>query len=98
MMVPRPIHIVAPEGAAVLNLEVYEESGEMICAIRHMVGEINALPKRWLGAVRREIGNIEALVRNAGCAELRVAGRDWSRILTDYEPLPGIPNRLRKRL
>jgi hypothetical protein len=29
---------------------------------------------------------------------MRLGGRDWSKILPDYEPLDGVPNGLRKRL
>jgi hypothetical protein len=48
--------------------------------------------------MRGELRKIENIARDAGCTEMRVAGRDWSRILPDYEPMPGIENRLRKAL
>lgn len=45
------------------------------------------------------MAEFERRMKAEGVAEMRVAGRDWSRVLTNYEPLPGgSPNRLRKRL
>lgn len=85
-------------GSALLTLEVYDEDGTLVCGITGLNGHITLPPKAWLRFVRAEMTIIEDQARAAGCAEVRVAGRDWSRILKDYEPLPGITNRLRKRL
>lgn len=77
--------------------EIYEEDGDLICGLLDMEGSFDR--GTLVTVARREMKNIEALARNAGCSEMRVAGRNWSRVLTDYQPLPGdIPNRLRKRL
>ncbi len=97
MRVP-PISIDGPEGGVVVNLDVYEENGAMVCGIHAMAGKIKAPPKRWVRVVREELARIEALVRNAGCVEIRLCGRDWGRVLPDYEHYDGVPNGLRKRL
>jgi hypothetical protein len=80
-------------------LETYEEDGVLVCGVYRLDGTIRLEPKAWLRAVRAEMTKLETIARDAGCAEMRIAGRDWSRVLPDYEPLPGgKPNRLRKRL
>lgn len=83
---------------ATLTLEVYEEEGRKICGLFQLSGSIPLPPRQWLALIRTEITTLERIARNAGCTELRLGGRDWSRILPDYEPLDGIPNGLRKRL
>lgn len=87
-----------PNGGGLVTLEIYEEGERRICGIHRIEGQLRLPPKAWLKAIRTELNKIEAIAREAGCMEMRVAGRDWSRILTDYEPMPGIENRLRKRL
>ena len=79
--------------------EVYEEGDRRICGIHTLEGDINLPPKQWLRTVRSELKTLETIAKQAGCAEMRVAGRDWSRVLPDYERMAGpIPNRLRKAL
>lgn len=85
-------------GEVAVTFELYEEAGELICGIYQFEGVMPFPPKTWLKLIRTEIKTIERLARDAGCVELRLGGRDWSRILPDYEPLDGIPNGLRKRL
>jgi hypothetical protein len=89
--------LVFQGGTATLTLEIYEEGDELICGLLDLKGKFDR--GAFLTSVRREMKTIETLARDAGCVEMRLAGRDWSRVHTDYEPLPGDkPNRLRKRL
>lgn len=70
-----------------------------MCGVYDLRGRINLPPRRWLRLVRRTMAEFEKRASAAGVTEMRVAGRDWSRVLTDYEPLEGkTPNLLRKRL
>jgi hypothetical protein len=85
-------------GEGRILLEVYGDGDRMIAGIRKLYGWINVPPKQWLRIVRAEIRTIERICKESGCRELRVAGRDWSRILTDYEPYDGPRNGLRKVL
>jgi len=42
---------------------------------------------------------LERIAKAAGCVEMRIEGRDWSRILKDYQPWPqGEGHGLRKAL
>jgi hypothetical protein len=92
-----PVPLSFPGGAATVTFETYEEDGELICGLLDLKGKFDR--GAFIASVRRELKTIEELAREAGCVEMRLAGRDWSRVLTDYEPLPGgEPNRLRKRL
>jgi len=80
-------------------VQVFEEAdGTKVCGIRQMFGTIKAPPKAWVRAVREEVGKIEDVARKAGCDELRIAGRDWSRIFPEYEQVLDLRNGLRKRL
>jgi hypothetical protein len=88
-----------PNGAGLVTLEVYQlESGTKVCGIHHIEGRLNLPPKKWLATMRAELLIIEENAKKAGCGEVRIAGRDWSNILRDYEPIEGIPNGLRKVL
>jgi hypothetical protein len=48
--------------------------------------------------VREQMRLIEQMAKESGVTEMRVAGRDWSRVLRDYEPFDEVPNGLRKVL
>ena len=93
-----PFRVVRPEGEVQITLQVFEEDGRLVCGIKYVDGAIPARPKAWLKAVREEVDKIAGLAREAGCRELRIAGRDWSRVFPDYEPLDGVPNGLTKEL
>lgn len=94
----QPVTVRVPNGMARLALQVFEEDGRVICGIYHLEGHLFLRPKAWLRTMRAEMTRIEGLAKNAGCEELRLCGRDWSRIFPDYEPLGGLKNGLRKVL
>lgn len=88
-----------PEGSVMMVVQVFEEAdGTKVLGIKQMFGSIKAPPKAWVAAVREEVAKIEGVARNAGCDEMRIAGRDWSRILSDFETCDGLTNGIRKRL
>jgi hypothetical protein len=87
-----------PHGEGLVTLEIYPEGNGLVCGIYRIEGRLRLPPKQWLRTMRGELRKIENIARDAGCTEMRVAGRDWSSILPDYEPMPGIENRLRKVL
>jgi hypothetical protein len=87
-------------GKCEITLEVYEENDALICAVYQLEGTIKAKPKAWLGVVRTELATLEGVAREAGCAEMRMAGRFKNSIFPDYEPFEpssGLDG-LRKRL
>ena len=87
----QPIGIVRPG--------VREEDGKPYCLIHTLSGTITLGPKAWLKAVRDEIWKLERIARQAGCTEMRIEGRDWSRILPGYSHWPaGDGHGLRKAL
>lgn len=80
---------------------VVEDDGTKVAGIYQLDGKINRRPKAWLRAVRREVARLEQAAREAGCDELRIAGRDWSRVLPGFERMtdaPQLRNGLRKVL
>lgn len=93
-----PFTIRMPKGEAWMALQVFEENDRICCGIYHLEGGLDQPPKQWVRIVRDEMKKIETLAIEAGCAELRLGGRDWSRIFPEFEPLPGIANGLRKVL
>lgn len=95
----QPIGIVRPGIRVFIRLEVYEDEGRMVCLIHTLSGKISLGPKAWLQAVRDEIWKLERIARSAGCAEMRIEGRDWSRVLPSYSDWPaGEGHGLRKVL
>lgn len=96
-----PIGIIRAGVRVFIRLEAYEDDGAVVCLIHTLSGEVNLRPKAWLQAVRDEITKLERIARSAGCAEMRIEGRDWSRVLRglNYEPWPeGEGHGLRKAL
>lgn len=86
-------------GGGFAILEVYREGGATVCGIYKLEATVDLKPKAWLRTIRAEIRKLEALAGRAGCDEFRVSGRDWSRVLTDYQRMDGdAPNLLVKRL
>lgn len=94
-----PVRLVGDGYDAEAIFEVFSEGGETICGLYQLKGKIGLKPKAWLSVVRDHVTQFEALAKNAGCAELRIAGRDWSRVLPDYQRKTGdSPNLIFKRL
>jgi hypothetical protein len=87
-------------GECTVTLEVYWEDGKVICSVDHLEGWIGLPPKAWVRTIRAELAQIETIARDAGCDEIRLAGRNWSRVLPDYEPFKPVSNTngLRKAL
>lgn len=96
-MLLSPFDVVTPYGAAAITLEVYEEADALVAGIRGC-DIVHPTKGRLLSAVRSAMPVIEDICRKAGIQELRLGGRDWSRLLKDFQPLDGVPNGLRKRL
>lgn len=95
----QPIGIVRPGVRVLIRIEVYEDAGQMVCLIHTLSGTISLGPKAWLNAVRDEIWKLERIARQAGCVEMRIEGRDWSRVLPGYSHWPaGEGHGLRKVL
>lgn len=94
----KPFRIERPGCRAVIRLEVIEEPTGLVCVIDKIKGRIDLPRRQWVAAVREEIGKIEGIAKSAGCNEMRLGGRHWARVLTDYEPLAGVTNGLRKAL
>lgn len=89
-MILQPQGIVLPGVKVFVTLEAYEEGGQLVCLFHTLSGEINLGPKAWLRVVRDHMRVIERIAQNAGCKEMRIEGRDWSRVLKPlgYEPWP----------
>jgi hypothetical protein len=80
------------EGAICGLVVVMFEEGA--CWLLYAVGRIE---KPRLVNARALVAGFEELARRNGCSEMRLKGRDWSRVLPDYERA-GEGNELMKRL
>jgi hypothetical protein len=68
--------------------------------IVYIGGQVLGSPREWIGRVRTLMSYFEGIARAEGCAEMRIEGRDWSRMLPAYERLIERPgrNELRRML
>ncbi len=94
----KPFRIDFPGVRGVVRLEVIEEPTGLVCVIDKVRGRIDLPRTEWLRSVRDITRWIEGKAIAAGCNEMRLGGRKWQRVLTDYEPLSGVKNGLRKAL
>jgi len=86
------------EANGYLVVEVSQEDGRLVGWVSYAIGGFTGGPKARLAMIRHGLAEIENAMRNAGCAENRICGRDWSRVLPDYEPFTERRNGLRKVL
>ncbi len=69
------------------------------CWINYVAGDVRGGPRAFVSEVRSIVDEIEVLARAAGCIEMRIGGRNWSRVFPGWERVdPKHPNRMRKRL
>jgi hypothetical protein len=78
--------------------EVLTLDGVTVLWLPYLAGITKMSPKAWLKMARGLMRHYEDCGRAAGCAEIRIGGRDWSRVFPDFERFDDKPNRLRKRL
>jgi len=71
-----------------ITLEAYDDNGQHVCLIHTLSGRIELGPKAWVEAVRDEVRKLERIAGRAGCAEMRIEGRNWTRVLA---PLGYVP-------
>jgi hypothetical protein len=90
--------VFLPNGGGLVTLEIYAEDNRMVCGIYEIEGRLDERPKQWLRTMRAELEKLEGIARDAGCEEMRIAGRDWSRVFPGYTPFDGAENGLRKAL
>lgn len=83
---------------AYLVLRVQEMEGVLCCYIGYLGGKFSGGPKAFATFVRNVTATIERKAKDIGCKEVRVGGRDWSRVLTDYDAFDGMNNGLRKAI
>lgn len=90
------VHIHGGTGLFIAHVGVFD--GVLACWVPYIVAFSRMGPKNWLKTIRAITARIEDSARSIGCAEVRVGGRDWSRVLIGYAPFDDKPNRLRKVL
>lgn len=90
----RLLHISGPGGC----LMVIEITDDLVCWVKYLAGAIEGGPKARVALMREAVARMESVARNAGCTEIKLCGRDWSRVLKNYRPLEGHPNGLTKEL
>jgi hypothetical protein len=79
-------------------LMVIELTNDLVCWTKYLAGNIEGGPKARVAIIRAAVRHLETVARDAGCTEHRLCGRDWQRILPDYQPFEGHQNGLKKEL
>lgn len=70
-----------------------------VCWLNYVGGTMTSSPRKFIRAARVVVHDLADLAREQGCTELRLGGRDWSRVFPDWEHFdPEHPNRIRMRL
>jgi hypothetical protein len=87
-----------PKAAGLVIVEPGTFDGVFCCWVPYLAGHVSGGAKDFIRMARQLMAYLELSARLAGCAEMRIGGRDWTRILPDYLPLEGVPNGLRKVL
>jgi len=81
-----------------MQLRVFVEPTGLVSVISDLKSSMGLPRAQGLAAGREEGTKIEGIAKSAGCNEMRLGGRRWAHVLTDYEPLAGVTNGLRKAL
>lgn len=90
--------ITVPNGDGWVVSELCEDDGVICCWLSYLSGDVQGGPRAFLKLMRSIISEYEAMAKKAGADEMRIGGRNWSRVFPDYERFDDKPNRLRKRL
>lgn len=86
------------EGAQGLWVVSISEDDGLVAWTTAIAGQIDGGPKHRVAEMRHAVAALEATLKQAGIKAHRICGRDWSRILPSYTPLPGFKNGLQKEL
>jgi len=103
-LIARRLHGLTIEDNGTRGLAILEfgtaTNGASCCWVVYVAGRISAAPRRWRKSARDLMRHFESLARACGATEMRVEGRNWANILTDYAALSDRPgrNELRKVL
>jgi len=84
------------DGAMLLVVEPIGDGDDMILWIPYLAGQIKR--GRFVPVMREGMAQMEDMARESGCAEIRLCGRNWGRVFSDYETMPDWPNGLKKVL
>lgn len=77
---------------------VFEITPELECWVKYVSGSLCGGPRARVKQMREAMAWIERKAAEIGCTEIRLCGRNWSRILTDFRLMSEWPNGLRKVL
>ena len=70
-----------------------------VCWLNYVGGTMTSSPRQFIRAARIVVHDLADLARGQGCTELRLGGRNWSRVFPEWEHFdPQYPNRIRKLL
>lgn len=72
--------------------------GVQVLWLTFVAGRSKLGPRALVRFMRAMMAQFEDLARAQGCDEIRIGGRDWSRVFPDFERHAGIRNELRKKI
>ena len=92
------LDVLLPNAAALIVIETIEDDG-MVCWFHCLAGAIAGGPRQRLETIRATMATFANVAKNSGYRELRLCGRNWSRVFPDFTPHPaGERFELRKAL
>lgn len=80
------IDIENAKGIAVIEFGRADD-GQECCWIIYIAGKIAGKPREWVGRVRALMTYFETIARANACKQMRIEGRDWSRVFHDWTPV-----------
>lgn len=91
------VHLPNAAGVVILHPGTFD--GRYGLWLPYIAGQVRGGPKLWLRTMRSIMDHFVTQARKAGCFEVRIGGRDYTRVFPDFERFdPAHPNRLRKVL
>jgi hypothetical protein len=103
-LIARTLHCLSVEATGTSGLAILQfgtsTGGASCCWVVYVAGRVTGAPRRWRQSVGDLMRHFESIARSCGSTEMRVEGRNWAKILNDYEALSDRPgrNELRKVL
>lgn len=87
-----------PHASGVVISELCVLDGVKVLWLPFIAGKTTLPPRAFVRFMRKMMVLYEDMAREQGCEEIRIGGRDWSRVFPDFERFDEVPNRMRKRL
>lgn len=87
-----------PGASGIVVSELCVIDGVRVCWLPFVAGRTGMPPRAFIRFMRSAMVRYEDMAKQAGAEEIRICGRDWSRVFPGFVRHDGMPNELRKKL